>query len=46
MNNINLVCAGNCFTKPLMCWSLMDWLLVMVLLGVIYVIIIALTIKK
>lgn len=31
MNNIQLSCTGNCFTKPLMCWSLLEYVIVIVI---------------
>lgn len=36
MNNIQLSCSGNCLTKPLYCWSLLD---VIIVVGVIFIII-------
>lgn len=39
MNNIQLVCAGNCLTKPLMCWSLMDWLMIIPVVGILLILV-------
>ena len=30
-------CVGNCFTKPLMCWSLLDWTIILGGLAVLWV---------
>lgn len=27
VNNVQLQCSGTTLTKPLMCWSLLDWLI-------------------
>jgi len=46
MNNIQLTCSGNCFTKPLMCWSLLDYMCVIGLVIAIGVIVFVILDKK
>lgn len=41
-----ITCAGNCFTKPLMCWSLLDWIIVIVIMFVVVLIFISVAEKK
>lgn len=40
MNNIQLSCSGNMFTKPLACWSLLDVLAIIFIVGFIFIVLI------